>query len=354
MEKLVKIKENISNFIKEHKDYVIGFLQEHKKIVLSILAGLIVIITILVVWSTLGKQEMGNTAGNLYGNHGIAAQSGKWVYYMWFDDNKPAGIYRVKENGKKTEKVNEGYYEYINVVSKYIYCIERDADKGEFNLVKIKTNGKTKEVLASNIDSKPITVANDKIYYFKEGIFYCISVNGTDRKKLSDKDIRYYEISNNKIYYIFQNESDSYIAYMKKNGEKSVNLGKLEDSEYIALHVKGNQVYYIMRDSEDENAYKLYKMNKKNGGKVQRIYSLSNRVEYINMQDDAVYFATRDGDIQITSINYKAAHKIDLKKIEKLDAIGTSKKWVYYVTESEDNEIIMERINKKGEKEQSL
>ena len=340
MEKLLQI-----------KDIVLEFIQTHKPLVLKILAAMIVIITILVISSVLKKDEIGNTSGNLNFNFGIATEAGKWTYYMEFDDNEPSGIYRVKTNGEKTQKIIGGYYEYINVLGNYIYCLEKDEDDNQYNLVKIKTNGSKKEVLAKNIDHKAVTASEDRVYYFKDANLYSIKTNGSDKNKISDKNIKYYEIYNNLIYYIYENDGDSYIARMKLDGDNNTRIGKLEDDEYIALHVNGSKVYYIVL--EDESQYKLYKMNK-NGEKEERIYTFSENIENINMQDDAIYYTVKDGDYKICTINYKAANKGVIKKVSNLDAIGISGKWIFYVYENEDDEIVIERIRTNGEKQQSL
>lgn len=332
------------------KDIVINFIETHKKIVLRVLAAIIVIIAILVITSALKKDKLGNTAGNLNANHGISAEAGKWIYYMEFDDNEPSGIYRVKKNGEKTQKIIDGYFEYINVLDKYIYCLEKDEDKRQYNLVKMKTNGNKKEVLAKNVDYAPVTASGDRVYYLKDDNLYSIKTNGSSKTKVSNKDIQYYEICDNRIYYIYESDGSSYIARMKTNGEKNVKIGKLEDSEYVALHVKGGKIYYIVCDNSE---YKLYKMNK-NGEKEEKIYTLGKDIEYINMQDDAVYYAIEDGEYKISTINYKAANKGTIKKVSNLDAIGISGKWVFYVSENSDDEVVIERIKTNGEKQQSL
>lgn len=341
MEKLLQIKDIVNNFIKEHR-----------KITMRALVALIVIITILVITSALKKDKIGNSAGNLINNNGISATEGKWIYYVEFDDGEPSGIYKVRNSGNKTKKVKSGYFEYLNIIDKYIYCLEKDEDKNQYNLVKMKTNGSKKETLAKNIDYAPVTATAGRIYYFKDKNLYSMKDNGSDRQKISDKNISYYEICGNMMYYIYENDGKSYIAKMKLNGKNNnVRIGKLDDSEYVALHVKGNKIYYIVH--EEEKTYKLYRMNK-NGEKEERIYSFSEEIDYINMQDDAIYYVVKDGGYKISTINYKAGNKGTIKKFDSEVKFNISNKWVFYVTENKDNEIIIERITIKGEKEQSL
>lgn len=339
MEKALQIKEIVFNYIKEHK-----------KIALRILAMLIIFITIITISSVLKKDKVGNTAGNLIANHGISAESGKWIYYIGFDDGEPSGIYKVKNSGSNSKKVTSGYFEYINVIDKYIYCLEKEEDKEQYNLVKIKTNGNKKETLAKNIDYAPVTATEKRVYYFKDNTLYRIKTNGSDREKISDKKISYYEVCGNMLYYIYENDGDSYIAKMKLSKKENIRIGKLEDSKYLALHVKGSKVYYIVLD-ENKN-YKLYQMNK-NGENEKRIYSFSESIKNINMQDDAVYYIVQSGKDGISKINYKAGDKATIKKAEELETFGISGKWIFYV-ENKDNDIMIERITTKGKKEQSL
>jgi len=253
---------------------------------------------------------------------------------------------------EKTEKIKSGYFEYLNVVDKYIYCLEKDQEKNQYNLVKMKTNGNKKETIARNVDHSPITATKGKIYYFKDESLYSIKDNGSRSKKISDKKISYYEIDGNMMYYIYENEGESYIAKMKLNGKNNnIRIGKLNDSEYVSLHVKGNKIYYIVK--ENEKSYKLYKM-KKNGEKEERIYSFTEKISNINMQDDAIYYIENDNGYKISTINYKAGNKGTIKKLEKEVDFAIVDKWVVYVTENKDNEIVVKRITTKGEKEQSL
>lgn len=333
--------------ILELKFMIISFINEHRKLALRILAGLIVVVTIFVISSVFKSDKIGNTAGNLIMNHGMSAEAGKWTYYIEFDDNEPTGIYKVKTNGTKTVKVKSGYFEYINVIDKYIYCLEKDEEKNQYNLVKMKTNGNKKETLARNIDYGPITASGDRVYYFKDKNLYRVKTNGSNKEKISEKNISYYEVVGKSIYYIYQNDDSSYIATMKTNGKNNTRIGKLDNSKYISLHVKGNKVYYIVFD--EERNYKLYKMNK-NGMKEERIYSFQGSISNVNMQDKAIYYVSEN---KISTINYKAGDKETIKKVENIEAITIAEKWIFY-SNKQEGDISLERMTINGKKEQSL
>ena len=165
---------------------------------------------------------------------------------------------------------------YLNVVDNYIYCLEYDEDKEQNNLIKVKTNGKKKEVIATDIDEAAITTVDDWVYYFKNDNLYRVELDGEDREKISNKDIEYYQIEGNWIYYIY----DDYIAKMKLNGEDSQKIAKADDSEYFdSLYVKGNKVYYIMSKLDDNYDWKyyLYKMNK-DGEKAEEVCMLDENI----------------------------------------------------------------------------
>lgn len=338
------------------KEKIIEFINLNKPLVFKILAILIIIITIFTIKSVLKKEKVGNTAGNLYSN-GISAIDGKWIYYMEFDDNEPFAIYRVKKNGEKKEKIIEGNFEYINVYDSYIYCLEKNQEKNEYNLIKMKTNGNKKEVLAKNVDKAPVTVTQKKVFYLKDNKLHTIKTNGSDKEKLTDKEVTYYHISGKVIYYIYENEGDSYLARMKTNGKKNIRIGRLKNEEkakYKTVQIKGNKIYYITEEKTEEGNKNLvlYKMNK-NGEKQERLYMLPDYVQIINMQEDAIYYIVKEDEYKLYRMNYKTGKRELMKKMDKLKTINVSGKWVFYITE-EDSEIVIKRINLKGSKEQNL
>lgn len=264
-------------------EFIKQFVNTNKPLCMKIMAGIIVIIAILVVASCLKGTKYGNTASNS-GNLGLAVQDGNWIYYIEIDDDEPVGICKVKNNGKKVKKVAEGEFSELNIIDNYIYCIERS--DGKDNLIKMKTNGKNKEILARDIDNEQITATDKWVYYYKNSYLYRVKLNGTDREKISERDIEYYQIDGNWIYYIYNKENSTYIAKMKLNGEDSQRIAKAGDNEnYDSLYVKNGKVYYIVskRDDSYDYVYYLYKMNKK-GQKQEKICKLDKNIKYINMR----------------------------------------------------------------------
>lgn len=348
------------------KEKIMGILNTIKEIVLAnkalckkIIAILIVIIAVIVIASCFKGTKIGNTAGNSH-NIGIAAQEGKWIYYVELDDEEPVGISRIKTNGKKVESVAEGYMWYLNVIDNYIYCLEYNEEKDEnnsikmkTNLIKMKTNGKKKEILATDIDEDAITAVDNWIYYIKNGNLYRVNLDGEKRAKVSNKDIDYYQIDGNWIYYIY----DDNIAKMKLNGEDSQKIAKIKEEykeNYEALYVKGSKVYYViskLTDSYDWEYY-LYEMNKK-GEKVEKICKIDTNVQTINMQEDKIYYTINEdySDYAIKSIKYNGTDKQVIKKVESAEFINIVEDWIVYY---DDDEEVMRMISMDGKKEKDL
>ena len=57
----------------------------------------------------------------------------------------------------------------------------------------MKTNGKKKEVLAQDVDASQVIAMEKWVYYFKNSNLYRVRTNGTDREKISDRKISYYQ-----------------------------------------------------------------------------------------------------------------------------------------------------------------
>lgn len=335
-----------------------GFCLANRKIVLRGVAVLVVLVAIFVIGSCFKGTEYGTSAGNCY-NQGLAVENGKNIFYISVDDNEVVGINKVKNNGKGVQKVADGNVRYLNVAGSYIYCLEYDEENSsKCNLVKTKTNGKSKEILARDIDEAQVMVADKFVYYFKDGNFYRAKLDGTEKTKISDKKISYYQIKDNWIYYIFKKDNAQYIAKMKTNGEKNERISKADDDKnYEALYVKGNKIYYITSKANDSYDYEyyLFKMNKK-GEKIKQICKMDSNIMDINMQDDVIYYTeTEDfNNYKIKSIKYNGTDRKVIKKLTTSTSINITDDWIIFIGTNEDTDIVVKMINKKGEKERNI
>ena len=120
-----------------------SFYETNRSLCMKIIAAIVIIIAIIVVASASKGSKYGNSFANS-NNSGRAVQDGSWIYFSKVEDNASTGIYKVKQNSKKATEVIKGDLYYLNLADNYIYCLEKDDDDGQNNLVKIKKNGNNK------------------------------------------------------------------------------------------------------------------------------------------------------------------------------------------------------------------
>ena len=196
------------------------------------------------------------------------------------------------------------------------------------------------------------------VYYFKNSNLYRVRTNGTDREKISDRKISYYQIDGSKIYYIYSIEGSQYIATMKLNGKKATRISKIDTGmQCQALYVKGKNIYYLVTGTEDnvDKEMYLYKMNKK-GEKITKICKIDSNLKEINMQEDAIYYTVMNDyeNYTVKSIKYNGTNKTTIKKAKALDNLNVVKKWIAVNTINEDYDTIIQIISKDGQKEKNL
>lgn len=347
------MKEKVIKYI----GFINKFIKANKALSMKMLAGLIVIIAIIVIASCLDGEKYGNSTGN-NNNLGIAAREGRWIYYIEVDGDEQVGICRVKTNGKKTEKVIDGCMSNLNVVDNYIYCLEYDEDEGQSNLIKVKTNGKNKKILARDVDEELITVVDEYVYYFKNNNLYRVETNGTDREKISSKSISYYQIEGDWIYYIYNNDSSEYIAKMELDGEENQRIAKAdEDIHFESLYVKGGKIYYITSKYNDyyDSDYYLYKMSKK-GKNPEKICKIDTNIQNINMQEDGIYYTVTESydSYLIKSMKYNGTEKTTIKKEEMAEAINIAEDWILFFGVNDDYDTVMKMVSIDGKEEKNL
>lgn len=325
------MKEKIMNL----KDTAIHFIKMHK---IPVIATAIIVLAIIIIgiMSLMFKTKIGNLSGNL-NNRGFSVRKGSYVYYLGFSENQTDGIYRVKVNGKSKKKISDDYGLYLNISGNYLYYLEASKDNyTSYNIVKMKTNGKNKEIVVEGVDTSKITVQNNWIYYFKNYQLYRVKTNGKNKEQISNKSMENYEVIGNFIYYSYMNDGKYVIAKMKTNGE---GVTRLDSEASKTFFVSKNYIYYI-RQNADTNVYELYK-TKTNGEKKEKIADISGdiRLDTINFDVNSLYYTktNEDGTLAIYSIktNGKDETKIvDTKGYSTM--INLNKNYIYY-TDKNDN-----------------
>ena len=325
----------------------LNFFKARKKISISILLVLVLLI-FAIIYKSNSKEE--NLSGNL-NNLGFSVNFGKTTYCLGYKDGIADGIYKI--SGKNKTKISDDYGYYLNKSGNYIYYI----DAIDNNIIRMKTNGKKKDIIVENVDTEIMTVVGDYIYYFDNSYFYRIKTNGENKKRISNKSLEMYQIVGKYIYYSYMDNGSYSIAKMKTDGE---NNQKIASECGKAFCVDGKHIYYICENNGNSNEtfYELYKMNK-NGENKKQLAKIEGILDQssINFYGNLVYYAKRDTEWK------NAIYKIDLngKNETKItDIVGyvtkinVNNNWIYYPDENNNNEVKIYRIKTNGTNKQEL
>lgn len=343
------MKEKLINF----KNTIVDFFNTNKKIALIILAVILVLIIMLIIIGN-GKEEYGNTYGNLR-NKGLVASKGSQIYYVAFDEGNVDGIYKANKNGKgKVEKISSEYGYYLNISGNYIYYVSEENSQ----LIKSKLNGEKNQVIAENVSSAPIVVVNNWIYYFEGTNLYKIKTNGKNRTQLSNKAIENYQVVGKEIYYSYESNGKYVIAKMNLSGR---DITKIDEEAGREFFVKGNKIYFINEKYDMENyeyKYELYKM-KTNGKKKEKICDIAGGLDTytVNFTEDAIYYAkaVKDEKMAIYSIKLNGKNETKIVEVSTYsNAINIVDKFMYYINENEDGYVQNYRIKTNGENNQAM
>lgn len=352
-DKVINLKNKMVEMLIKIKNKIVQFIIANKR--LSIIIAAILFVLILSIIILCNRTEIGNTSGNL-SNSGFSVQKGSWVYYLGLKDNNTDGIYKIKLNSDKKEKVSSDYGLYLNKSGNYIYYLDRT--EGNYDIVKMKTNGENKEVVIKDVDSAKITVIDNWIYYFKESKFYRAKTNGENKQILSKKAIDNYEVVGKWIYYSYINEGKYVIAKMKTNGE---NITKIDTDSSKVFFVDGSNIYYIYENyNEDEFKcnYEIYKV-KVNGKDKRKVADIGEKVQSngINFYGDRIYYAKVDENDVLAIYSIKINGKDERKIVDIQGAstiINVHDGWVYYTDQNDNGDSDMYRIKTNGKNKQSI
>jgi len=352
--RIMKFINNIKNFLVNIKIFLKKFILENK--ILSLILGVvlfIIIIGILIISNT--KTEIGNTSGNL-NNSGFSVQKDGWVYYLGFNESNTDGIYRIKLNGDKREKINSEYALYLNRLGKFIYYLDRSS--ANYNIARMKTNGEEKEIIINDVDIAKITVVDNWIYYFKESKLYRANTNGEEKQIISNKAMENYEIVGDWIYYSYINDGKNVIAKMRTNGEE---ISKIDGDSAPVFFLNNNYIYYIYEkynEQYSEYNYELYKV-KTNGKNKEKIIDMGKGVqlENMNFDENRIYYTKIDENNILSIYSIKLDGK-DEKKIVEIKGnytlVNVHEGWIYYTDENDNGDSQMFRIKINGRDKQSL
>ena len=326
---------------------IVSYVKSSSKLV-KIILGVIVLLLICFIFACTSKKTFGNETGNLFGG-GLAAKRGSWIYYLKSADE---GIYKAK--GNKTVKVSSDSGKYLNISGSYIFYAKYNEERQQYDLVKMKTNGKKTETLIENIDENvAVTVVDKWIYYSKSGNFTRCNQKGDDKLILSKNSIEKYQISGSYIYYSYTKDEKNYIAKMKLNGENNTKISKIDDiskENYGNFYVKDSKIYFILREYSTDYSlsYSLHSINLK-GEQDKEICELSDEVSNINMTDNGIYYIMLNDDIyEIRKIGYNGKNDKKIAETETSKVLNILGNYIVYSDYNKDDDVSMFRIKVNG------
>ena len=236
---------------------------------------------------------------------------GDWIYYRNNDDDFK--LYKVRTDGSERTRLNDESSSFINVVDGWIYYAS-----GE--IYKIRTDG-TERTQINSVDSIFINVLDDWIYYvrnnhFLRGEIYKIRKNGTDLKIIVD---------DNQASRI--NVVDDWIYYTSKGKLHKVSIDgtekkQLSDDISENINVVGHWIHYYNPHNDTYNKVRF-------DGSSQQIVDeklgldFSEEIEVIVNVD---YLRLRSGP----GIDYEILDR--LMKDDRLRLSGIEKDWLRVLT----------------------
>ena len=249
--------------------------------------------------SPISQNLTNNIHGNIV-NGGLVAIQGEWIYYV--NDEDYGTVYTMRIDGSDRRKLsNDLFSGSINILDGKLYY---SYDYYEINdgsgINSINFDGSDIHILCNDYDVGYINVIDNYIYYFgrswdySDGIF-AISIDGTERRKLSDDTARYITVINDWIYY--SNENDDWKIYalnidgsdkQKLNNDHSIYINIIDDWIYYINESDEGRIYVIRADGSERH--------KVNNDKASSLNVTNNRIYYVNVDDGyKIYSMNPDG-----------------------------------------------------------
>lgn len=190
----------------------------------------------------------GNTYGNIYNSQGKAAISGDWIYYV--NDEENDALYKMKTDG--TQKMRLGKSEQcdnINIVGDWIYY----SYYADFPMTgRIRTDGTSQGVLFFGF-TYYMSVIGDNIYYCTNNVNitpygeydFCIYNISTKQKTVMDDDDYYipYVTDDGWVYYLSSaNDPAQRLYKMRLDGTQKT---KISDELVNYFDIKDGWIYYL-------------------------------------------------------------------------------------------------------------
>ena len=252
-------------------------------------------------------MRLGNSNGNVV-NRGIAAIMGDWIYYRNSGDG--GNLYKEHIETNEKVKLSNDQVLYINVADeKWVYYYGLSSSYSE-GLFRVRTNGSRKEKIAIG-GHRNVIVVDEWIYGIydessmsvapsknqKSGL-YKMDTDGNATVLVNDEHIYQFVVYDGWIYFNYGKNNTNYRMSMD-----GTDLTKVNDEKYGSWAVYDSWVYFSNRDN------KLYKM-RLDGSSKQTL--CDDAADYINVEDEWVYYFNRNDGKTLHKIRINGQGRIKL------------------------------------------
>ena len=310
--------------------------KQKKVLIISAIAVLAIVIISIVtsIIFSLSANTASNIAGNL-NNAGFAVKKGNkdYISTTLIDSGEETqnGLYEITSKNTSTLVTEDEYVKSINLYHGYLYYLAiNTGENGNYirQVVKIKPNGKKRQILVDNIETK--SIGNDSLNVSDGWIYYLnsdsklekVKTNGEKRQQVSDEEIVYFQISGKYIYFTTRDDD---FKRMKKDGSASEKF----ENGIEAFQVISNDVYYISKSNKH-----LMKLNLKNNTETEVI---NKKIKTFNICEKTIYYALNETEEK--AIYKKKLNSDKVEKIVDLESpnvfICIAGKWIYYTDKVE-------------------
>lgn len=246
------------------------------------------------------KESMDGSSRSLLidDNAVFITTSGQYVYYLGFSADTPS-IYRINDDGTGRTAIKSGNIGNFAILGDWIYYTEFSTDGTQATIGKIKTDG-TGDVKFST-GGLNLNVDNNSVYFIKDGHITSISAaDGSNETQINNDMVFKFQVVGSSIYYVNEDDNEKlYVINTDGTGKK-----KVLDKAVTSFNVSDGWIYYsdgtTSSDGKDIGGSKIYKIktdgteNTKLNDEVSvGINIVGGWIYYINVKGDSEFYLVK-------------------------------------------------------------
>lgn len=266
-------------------------------------------------------EQVGNTTGNLLNGAWVVKDKNN-IYYV--QTNQYLGNGRLVKLDKKgnTTKIADAFsLSNLYIRNNYIYYGMNQTD-----LYRIKTDGSDKSKLSDKDIVNFAHIYGDWIYYCngsyrKDSVpIYKMRLDGTEKTKLVDGMCLIEDVTEDWIYYK-SNGDTHYRTHKDGSSTETINIHGIDYPHFV-----GEWIYY--RDINDGSLCKV-KIDGSTETKLDHVNCI-----FVNVDGDWIYYCDKDENMNLYKIKTDGSQKTLLSS-DSCRAIQVVGEWIYYQEGSE-------------------